>query len=633
MMSPKAEFTWRMFPRATGWTTAWDPKSLTYDQSYVDASSLEVEFSSGKSSAPGDRIVSTQWNITGVDNPSFHATMERKENKTKGKSFKHNIPVNKIEDIFDEGGDLPGGITIPPGPVRLFLPGLGRYRVRLTVKSDKSGSAATEEVIEVKDTLVVSLGDSAASGEGNPDRLGHGDLIDIPGEDWVEDLFDPDVNPIWTDQRCHRSHFSGHALAAASLETPHSTVTFLSFACSGAKIGEGVVDPYSGAEAPSDGSKLPGQIDALAKAIGTKRDVDILLITAGINDLGIGNSGFSSIIEAFADPRGDMSKSARDAVTGNLRLQDDRYDLLASSLSKRLDGRVRQVYITQYPGDIFNDDSGHRGGCGLLKFVSESEAEFLFEQGKMFNQKIREAAERHGWHAVTGLTEAFHGHGYCCKDPWYLGLSQSVTEQLNVDGTVHPNHAGHRAIRDKILETIRSEGSPVHHSKVVTIDFEKVRVVDELKEMDGLPFTPPPVAVTFSANTEAVQTQLIEVGKEHTFPPGKFRVRCLVSNGLVGTVKVAATTLLIPEEKGSPRPRGDDSRTQPQLIRRVLAARSQFGISEGYGEGQHHSTGRITTGSIEVSYKIKVEVQRPKLPTFPTKGILKGTSDDAKDIG
>lgn len=116
--------------------------------------------------------------------------------------------------------------------------------------------------------LIVSLGDSYGSGEGNPD---------------LHQIFDPRPESFfqvhrptqWVDKRCHRSATAGPAEAARRLEAsdPKTSVTFLSFACSGATIdtmwgtdavdpykppepgaptNTGILGPYSGVEPPED---------------------------------------------------------------------------------------------------------------------------------------------------------------------------------------------------------------------------------------------------------------------------------------------------------------------------------------------------------------------------------------------
>jgi FG-GAP-like repeat len=60
--------------------------------------------------------------------------------------------------------------------------------------------------------------------------------------------------PVWEDKRCHRSANAGPAQAALEIERsdPHTSVTFLSYACSGASITEGLVGWYDGVEPPSN---------------------------------------------------------------------------------------------------------------------------------------------------------------------------------------------------------------------------------------------------------------------------------------------------------------------------------------------------------------------------------------------
>ncbi len=109
-----------------------------------------------------------------------------------------------------------------------------------------TGSVAKAKV-EVRRKLIVSFGDSFASGEGVPDVE--------PGGALVPESADPyDSTPRrpanWWDQRCHRSLNAGPAQAAMELARRNrdAQIIFVSFACSGAEIFEGVLGPYDGRE-------------------------------------------------------------------------------------------------------------------------------------------------------------------------------------------------------------------------------------------------------------------------------------------------------------------------------------------------------------------------------------------------
>src|SRR5947207_2665270 len=105
------------------------------------------------------------------------------------------------------------------------------YDVRAVVsESDHRQTAGPTTRVTVRDLLVVSLGDSYASGEGAND---------------------------YYDHRCDRSRGAGPALAALRLEesSAHSSVTLIHLACSGAKVEKfanqaaghgGLVDGYAG---------------------------------------------------------------------------------------------------------------------------------------------------------------------------------------------------------------------------------------------------------------------------------------------------------------------------------------------------------------------------------------------------
>ncbi len=77
------------------------------------------------------------------------------------------------------------------------MPALGTYDIRLSLKTDwGTADGVSEEIrtrVTLKDSLIVSMGDSLASGEGNPDERG--------------DYYSPgaDKTAKWKDRRCHRS--------------------------------------------------------------------------------------------------------------------------------------------------------------------------------------------------------------------------------------------------------------------------------------------------------------------------------------------------------------------------------------------------------------------------------------------
>ena len=189
------------------------------------------------------------------------------------------------------------------------------YEVKLVlIEAGREVASHTEEVV-VQDWLIVSLGDSAASGEGVPDIpipdsviSGTADAVKTlmaaqadlrrtqANPDATQSMIDAanaavanaqasvdqwktQVIATWQDEPCHRSAKAGPPKAAIMLEQndPRTSVTFIHLACSG--------------DTTSD---LPGQIQQANALIGD-REIDALTMTIGANDTGFANIAFACV--------------------------------------------------------------------------------------------------------------------------------------------------------------------------------------------------------------------------------------------------------------------------------------------------------------------------------------------------
>ena len=109
---------------------------------------------------------------------------------------------------------------------------LGKHTVGLMLKKRGAEPVVVRREIELRNWLIVSIGDSYASGEGNPDVPQEYDALHLSVKS----------GPKWVDRRCHRSGYAGPAQMARTLaRTIQDSVTFLSFACSGATIDLGMI--------------------------------------------------------------------------------------------------------------------------------------------------------------------------------------------------------------------------------------------------------------------------------------------------------------------------------------------------------------------------------------------------------
>jgi hypothetical protein len=148
------------------------------------------------------------------------------------------------------------------------------------------GRVEAKTEVRPTDTLIVGLGDSYASGDGNPDRpviwddkrtasfgkMPRGGRLDgYPARKSTTMTYKgrslKGPSAFWLSQPCHRSLYSNQLRIALqlSLEDPHRSVTFLGFACSGASVAEGLLGGYKGVE-PFPFTPERSQIGAVAVA-------------------------------------------------------------------------------------------------------------------------------------------------------------------------------------------------------------------------------------------------------------------------------------------------------------------------------------------------------------------------------
>ncbi len=291
---------------------------------------------------------------------------------------------------------------------------------RITVRTSDGRAANT--TVQVPDVFVVGLGDSYASGEGNPDRpvrwrddraasfgrIRDLDLSGYPSRKSTSiryqgrQMIGPSA--FWLSQPCHRSLYS-HQLRVAlqlALEDPHRAVTFLGLSCSGAEISTGLLTPWKGVERFSvrqrrsqigdaavaqcggrryrvrdyassftDGGRVPS-LDGLALQRcppERARKIDLVLLNIGGNDIGFAKLVAYSILKERTPLRRlsqatDQVFAPRDALQrfGELR---SRFKLLRRALHNHLHipwSESRRIVLTAYPTIAVRSDG--RSICG-----------------------------------------------------------------------------------------------------------------------------------------------------------------------------------------------------------------------------------------------------------------------------
>jgi hypothetical protein len=407
---PRAKPNVALARRADAAWAAWNPSTGLYDSSYVAPSEwllgLDGCASSAGAGSPG--IAYYGWKLIPLANQGHEFTHLAKHCQSAVK-----------------------------------IPRLGRWRVELTVLTKSKLHHTASREFTLRDLLVVSIGDSYSSGEGNPDR--NNDSPFPPG------------NEVWKDAQCHRSASGWPFRAALELESRTTSVTFLSFACSGAEVRDLIFTGYTGIE---EGRELQGQLSALRDTLGLPlqsptRAIDALLISIGVN-----NMHFSDLLTSCAESVGnDCTKgSVAYSVNGGLLGLPLRYQELDSRIRHTV--RAPSIFIAEYPSRVFTNSDDRHGGCGIFNAgMNSDEAHWISDRGDSLNEAIRTAADLYGWTYIGGIRDAFRGHGYCADDDdtWFRSYSGSQTLQADENGTAHPNRDGHRTVAEIAAPIIQAE--------------------------------------------------------------------------------------------------------------------------------------------------------------------------------
>lgn len=306
-------------------------------------------------------------------------------------------------------------LTVPCDvPVKLDIP----YPTGAGVSVEIGSQTIARVDIRIEDVLIVGVGDSFASGEGNPDvpvrfsrerAADYGDPAKEPQlggypartGDWstIGDAAFIKTNPRWLDQACHRSLYS-HQLRVAlqlAVEQPQRAVTFVSFACSGAEIVRGLFLRYRGHEwvptppdlsqisavaqeqcgdrrAPSydlpEAYHMQGRVPDLQGGLVLRkcdaeqaRKIDLLLVSIGGNDIGFSRLVANAVLadESVLRKLGGWIGQVHgySEAQALLTALDDRYKALNRALHNILHIPWKQsdrVLLISYPSLTLLDD-------------------------------------------------------------------------------------------------------------------------------------------------------------------------------------------------------------------------------------------------------------------------------------
>lgn len=300
------------------------------------------------------------------------------------------VPVGATCAWSFDDGDGPQSSTFDCAePVNLRV----RFgRTTVATVDVASGSDANQRVttqIAVRDLLIAGLGDSIASGEGNPDRA-----IALSDEGFCFRSYlggaqyyrpsragfkggraceAPDTltnwqrqSALWLNSACHRSLYSYQTRTALALavQYPHVAVTYLPLACTGATIADGLLGSQQAREclptktANTCAGTVNGQIAELRTALAAAkrrqpdRTLDLVLLSVGANDIYFSGLVANVIVDTPTErtlfSQGGSMASVDDARSALARDLPADFAKLRDALKPLVGGDLSHVVYTAY---------------------------------------------------------------------------------------------------------------------------------------------------------------------------------------------------------------------------------------------------------------------------------------------
>jgi len=342
----------------------------------------------------------------------------------------------------------------------------GVYSFDLAVRS---GRSTVHRVLHgsVRNYVLVSMGDSYASGEGNPRNIDA--YLRQAG------LFTA-FTPYWDNNSCDRSVHSAPARAALHLEksSPHFSVTLIDVSCSGATVGAGVLGPQTRA------GQSASQVDQ-ARAIAAGHPIDAITLSVGGNDIGFGAILQTCALQTDCPIKPSSTPPLKGYPTtqagaqANLATLPGKYAAVNAALTALAPGA--SVFPTMYP-DITRDADGQP-----CSYLTMSQSDFAWARATLLvpdpqspysyattagttvamplpagtlNSQIAATQGALGWADIPGTWGASGnstvGHGVCAGDQaWTFGL---ISLGPLAGAAFHPNPKGLQVMGTAIADAL-----------------------------------------------------------------------------------------------------------------------------------------------------------------------------------
>lgn len=378
--------------------------------------------------------------------------------RSKGKKYVCDANVRFVWTVKPASRLVGGRLPKVGCKTDLHVTRLGTYEIKAQMQRRKPGGGvwrnsgkATRGKVELQDWLIAGVGDSNGSGEGNA----------------------PFYYP-----RCNRSVASYQVQTALDIERkdPHSSVTFIHTACSGASTDHLVSSTYAGTRGgwPPLPPQIP-EVQRLLRAHGSapKRDVDVVLMSIGVNDLGFGPTLKFCLESGLPRPGHNVFPACELRPVKAIRHKDgkrtgeyketagettlaDKLEALQQTLPGRYGGiqaalpklgvRRDRVFLAQYPDFAYGDDGQVCGiELGSVVHFLPSTWHWLSAASTRLNQNVRAVAAAAGRSWVTPDYDfgAFLKRGYCSANSLFRSVGGALGAG-DMGGPFHPTQEGHQ---------------------------------------------------------------------------------------------------------------------------------------------------------------------------------------------
>jgi hypothetical protein len=213
------------------------------------------------------------------------------------------------------------------------------------------------------------------------------------------------------------------------------------------------------------------QVRELLSNNGNRRDIDVLLIQVGGNDVGFGPLLKECAAKGATGDQCSKVAQMREKLGAKLGALPDEYKALNDEITQHLSLSERgRIYIGGYP-DPTGDENGNF--CSEFRFpavkglreligipgwvpasidvlfdgvIKQEDIVWMHDNFLVpLNGVIKEAADDYNWVYAGGWADLTRNHGYCVGDGKgrkFNQYRQSFATQGDEYGTMHPNHLG-----------------------------------------------------------------------------------------------------------------------------------------------------------------------------------------------